>query len=242
MKETKKKINLDQPVTYQIKVPGELSDQWTDWYKGITVMHGAEEGQPVTTLTISSDQASLQSLLRRLYSLGLPLLSVKNLEKSDLNTGENTMKKDSKRPIMLWPLVILLILLSMGGLSSGISMLVDPASGGYLQFADLLALLPVSNFILPGLFLLSVMEFFPLLLVYSLIKRPAWSRIDKLFGWSKHYWAWAGILLLVAIMGFWLVYEGWLIGWFPITKFTAILGLLIFLFAMLPGVRGFYSQ
>jgi hypothetical protein len=34
------------------------------------------EGPPVTTLTGTVDQAALHSMLRRLYSLGLPLLSV----------------------------------------------------------------------------------------------------------------------------------------------------------------------
>jgi hypothetical protein len=34
------------------------------------------DGPPVTTLTGTVDQAALQGLLRRLYSLGLPLISV----------------------------------------------------------------------------------------------------------------------------------------------------------------------
>jgi hypothetical protein len=34
------------------------------------------DGPPVTTLTGIVDQAALHSLLRRLYSLGLPLISV----------------------------------------------------------------------------------------------------------------------------------------------------------------------
>jgi hypothetical protein len=34
------------------------------------------EGPPVTTLTGTVNQAALQGLLRRLYSLGLPLISV----------------------------------------------------------------------------------------------------------------------------------------------------------------------
>ena len=64
-------------------VPGELGEQWTDWYDGILMTYGNEKGQFITTLTISVDQAALQSLLRRLYSLGLPLLSVKILENTD---------------------------------------------------------------------------------------------------------------------------------------------------------------
>jgi hypothetical protein len=35
-----------------------------------------KDGQPVTILTGIFDQAGLQGLLRRLYSLGLPLISV----------------------------------------------------------------------------------------------------------------------------------------------------------------------
>jgi hypothetical protein len=34
------------------------------------------DGLPVTTLTGTVDQAALHGLLRRLYSLGLPLISV----------------------------------------------------------------------------------------------------------------------------------------------------------------------
>ena len=146
-----------------------------------------------------------------------------------------------KRPFMLWPLILVLIFLAMGGFSGGIPMLADPANGGYLQFGEMLPDLPVSNFILPGLFLLVVMGIFPLLLAYALIARPDWSWVDRLFQWSNHYWAWTGTLILVGIIAIWLVYEGCLIGWFPITYITAVLGLLILLLAMLPSVRKFYT-
>jgi hypothetical protein len=38
------------------------------------------DGPPVTTLTGIVDQAALQGVLRRLYSLGLPLFSVNCVE------------------------------------------------------------------------------------------------------------------------------------------------------------------
>jgi len=64
-------------VTYQIKVPGELDESWSDWIGGMAItVEGEETDQPVTTLTGALDQAALQGLLRRLYSLGLPLISV----------------------------------------------------------------------------------------------------------------------------------------------------------------------
>jgi hypothetical protein len=77
MKRTKQKLTLDRPAVYQIQVPGELDESWTDWDGRMTVSVESEgEGPAVTILTGTVDQAALHSLLRRLYSLGLPLLSV----------------------------------------------------------------------------------------------------------------------------------------------------------------------
>jgi hypothetical protein len=77
MKKVKRKLTLDRFATYQIKVPGHLDEGWTEWDGRMTVTVESEnDGQPVTTLTGTVDQAALQGLLRRLYSLGLPLISV----------------------------------------------------------------------------------------------------------------------------------------------------------------------
>ncbi len=77
MSEAKQKLTLDRPTTYQIKVPGHLDESWSDWAGGMTIMVESEgDGSPITILTGTVDQAALQGLLRRLYSLGLPLISV----------------------------------------------------------------------------------------------------------------------------------------------------------------------
>jgi hypothetical protein len=71
------RLTLDQPATYQIKVPGELNESWAEWAGGMTITVASEgDGPPVTTLAGTLDQAALLGLLRRLYSLGLPLISV----------------------------------------------------------------------------------------------------------------------------------------------------------------------
>ena len=77
----KPQLTLDQPATYQIKVPGELDKNWADWAGEMDVMVESDaDGLLVSTLTGTLDQAALQGLLRRLYSLGLPLISVICLE------------------------------------------------------------------------------------------------------------------------------------------------------------------
>ena len=81
MGEVRQKLTLDRPVTYQIKVPGQLDQSWTEWDGRMTVtFEGEDAGLPVTVLTGTVDQAALQGLIRWLYSIGLPLISVKWIE------------------------------------------------------------------------------------------------------------------------------------------------------------------
>ncbi len=79
MKVVHQKLNLDQSATYQIKVPGRLDENLSDWVEGMTITVEREnDGSTITTLTGALvDQAALQGLLRRLYSLGLPLIEAK---------------------------------------------------------------------------------------------------------------------------------------------------------------------
>ena len=80
MENIKQNLSLDRKATYQIKVPGVLHQRWIDMNDDFGVVAGTDEdGFPVTMLIVTVDQAALQGLLRRLYSLGLPLISVKYL-------------------------------------------------------------------------------------------------------------------------------------------------------------------
>ena len=85
MNKLEHKLTLYQPTIYQIKVPGEIDQRWSDWAEGMTIVVDSAvddegHGPPVTTLTGTLDQAALQGLLRRLYSLGLPLIAVHCVE------------------------------------------------------------------------------------------------------------------------------------------------------------------
>ena len=77
MKNVKQMLTLDRPMIYQIKVPGQLNEHWSEWNGTMTIaVDSQSDGTLVTTLTGSVDQAALQGLLRRLYAVGLPLISV----------------------------------------------------------------------------------------------------------------------------------------------------------------------
>ncbi|MEW5870775.1 MAG: hypothetical protein AB1894_15990 [Chloroflexota bacterium] len=81
MNKTYHKLTLDRPATYQIKVPGHLEASCLEFAGSMQVTCNEDrQGLPVTVLTGEVDQAALQSVLRQLYSLGLPLISVTCLD------------------------------------------------------------------------------------------------------------------------------------------------------------------
>lgn len=146
------------------------------------------------------------------------------------------------RPFALWILAVSLVFLALGGLYGGIAMLTDP-SGGSLQMAEILPLLLVPNYILPGLFLIVVMGLAPLWLTYGLLMHPNWRWVDTWSRWSGYYWAWTGTLALGLVLMLWLIVQALLIGYrWPIQYVTTTNGLLILLLVSVPGVRKFFSK
>ena len=86
----KPKFTLHQPLTYQIKIAGRPSENWSDWINEMDIQIEADKsGFTTTALTGTLDQAALIGLLRRLYYLGFPLISIKVIQ-----THENNLKKE----------------------------------------------------------------------------------------------------------------------------------------------------
>jgi hypothetical protein len=64
----------DKPAVCQIRIKGHLSDQWTDWFDGMTITL-EENGETLITGPVI-DQAALHGLLKKVRDLGLSLISV----------------------------------------------------------------------------------------------------------------------------------------------------------------------
>ena len=59
---------------YQIRIGGQLGEQWTAWFEQMTLTL-ADNGDTLLTGPVV-DQAALHGLLRKVRDLGLPLISV----------------------------------------------------------------------------------------------------------------------------------------------------------------------
>ena len=68
----------DQPLFYEVRLKGHLDEDWNDWFGGVTV---ALQDDGTTLLTCQViDQAALYGLLRQVRDLGLPLISITQID------------------------------------------------------------------------------------------------------------------------------------------------------------------
>ncbi len=65
-------------VQYEIRVTGHLSSRWAAWFDGLSLTR-ADDGTTVIRGPIV-DQAALHGVLQKLRDLGVPLISVTQLQ------------------------------------------------------------------------------------------------------------------------------------------------------------------
>lgn len=88
------KTEAEQSTVYQIRLKGHLGSQWTEWFEGLTIIL---EGNGETLLTGPVlDQAALYGLLKKVRDLGMPLVSVQQVEAGPAKPKE-THQNHSKK-------------------------------------------------------------------------------------------------------------------------------------------------
>jgi hypothetical protein len=79
----------DETATYEIRLKGHLSDRWAGWFGDVAI---GREVDGTTRLTCPAiDQAALYGLLKKVRSLGMPLLSVNRVESNVADGGEECL-------------------------------------------------------------------------------------------------------------------------------------------------------
>ena len=79
-----------QPMLYQIRIKGHLSDQWADWF-GEVIITLEDNGNTLLTGPVI-DQAALHGWLKKVRDFGMPLISVNRV---DPNQAEASMVKQN---------------------------------------------------------------------------------------------------------------------------------------------------
>jgi len=67
-------MKIDKPCIYEIRIEGELSDRWSDWFEGLSIHN--EPGSETVLSGPIIDQSALFGVLFKIHALHLVLVSV----------------------------------------------------------------------------------------------------------------------------------------------------------------------
>jgi len=87
-----------QPLVYQIRIKGHLGRDWTDWFEGLSITL-EDNGETLLTGPVI-DQAALHGLLKKVRDVGMPLLSV-----IEVQFNENHRYQSKKDPLLSSPMM-----------------------------------------------------------------------------------------------------------------------------------------
>src|SRR2546430_2678194 len=85
----------DTPGRYEIRLKGHLDDRWAGWFDGLTLTRDHHDTTLLTGPVV--DQAALYGLLRKVRDLGLPLVSVIQVDPRGANEPDGTADTDHTR-------------------------------------------------------------------------------------------------------------------------------------------------
>lgn len=142
------------------------------------------------------------------------------------------------RPIAVWLLIVLQVLLGLGGLAGGGALVLAP-DGRLLQMpVSLLNDTPFTDFLLPGALLFTFMSLLPVAVAYGLWRRPAPRLPEKINPFKGIHWAWAGSLAVGAAVMIWITVQVMLIGYGSVLQPLYFgWGIVIIGVTLLPSVR-----
>lgn len=143
--------NSVQSTIYQIRLNGHLDSQWTDWFEGLTITL-VEDGDTLLTGPVV-DQSAMHGLLKKVRDLGMPLVSVNQVQPNETHSycSNKEKKMNTHR---------------MNALSAGILFVVADIAGfltfpflGFLDNPDyLIKVFEYRNQVVTGALLVVIME------------------------------------------------------------------------------------
>ena len=82
----------DRQRVFQIRIQGHLSQQWMDWFEGLTITL-EEDGNTLLNGPVV-DQSALHGILKKIRNLGTPLISINSVDSEQADQADTDHVKD----------------------------------------------------------------------------------------------------------------------------------------------------
>ena len=128
------------------------------------------------------------------------------------------------------------------GFDGGLSFVTDPTGASLGAKLSWLDRSPVSDFLLPGLFLLVMYGIGGSVLMAGVVWRHSPGPLDRLDRTLGHHWAWVGSIAFGAVLVLWIAYELLVMPeWMFLQPMLIAIGLAIAGLPFLPSMRRWYE-
>jgi hypothetical protein len=142
----------------------------------------------------------------------------------------------------VWLVVALLAFLAIGGFIGGVAFVTDPTGASIGARLTSLEETPISDFLLPGLFLLVVFAIGSVALIAGLLWRPAPHLLGRIDATWHHHWAWVGTIAMGATLVAWIVYELTIFSERMVLQpILFVVGIALVALCALPSIRRYYA-
>ena len=149
----------------------------------------------------------------------------------------------TRRPILLWLLVLLLVVEGITAGFGGLSLVLKPDGSGLQLPPEFIQNSPFPNYFIPGLVLFTLVGLYPILVAFCLLFKPGWHWPDALNPWKGYHWSWAASLAAGIIIMLWIIVQYAMLRiYFILQPIIFAWGLAIVLLTVLPPVRRYCKR
>lgn len=139
-----------------------------------------------------------------------------------------------KRPVAVYTLIILHLLIGVSALAGGSMLMLKPDGSLLGMQEEWLKSSPFNNYLIPGITLFLLIGSLPLFTAFGLLMKPSYRVSPNLY--PEKHWAWAFSIYCGIIIIAWIIIQQVTTKYFWLQPIVASMGLLILIVTMLPTV------
>ncbi|MBU0731701.1 hypothetical protein KKC88_02375 [Patescibacteria group bacterium] len=149
----------------------------------------------------------------------------------------------NKKPIFLYLLLALILLLAIGAFYGGITLIISPDGSMLGTPLEILQDTIFPNFLIPGIILFLVNGVFPLLVFFALIFKWNWKWAEALNLYKNQHWSLTFSYYIGFILSLWIVFQVAILKDISFFHFIYIIwGMVIVFISQLPSLRKYYKK
>lgn len=146
-----------------------------------------------------------------------------------------------KKPILIYPLILLILFVSIGALFGGFSLISDPSGSSLKLPENYLKDSFFKDYFIPGIILFSVLGVIPLILIYGIFMKNSLNFLNKFRVYKDLLWQWNFLVYYGFGLIIWINVQIMFVPYFILQPIISLIGVLIIVLTFFNSIREYYK-